>query len=377
MSSKRLNHSDYTVAWICALPLELAAAKTMLEETHAPLSARPSDHNSYTLGRVSGHNIVVACLPSGVYGTISAAAVVSQMTSTFPSIAFGLMVGIGGGVPSRDGDSTPDIRLGDVVVSMPSGTSGGIIQYDYGKVLSHGLFQSTGSLNRPPQVLLSAVSQMRSDHMIKGSEFQNTITGILDSFQYMREHFSRPGRDWLFSPAYEHSSYSRDCSQCDPSQLVVRPPRQCTEPQIHYGLIASGNGVIKDAQTRDRIAQQFGGILCFEMEAAGLMDQLPCLVIRGISDYCDSHKEKDWQGYAALCAAAYAKVLLSLVAARIPSETARARSSDGIDYREGNTSFNNFGPGAQFNAMGGIQNNNLGGGNQFFGSSFTGPVSFR
>ncbi|GAB1211414.1 hypothetical protein ATERTT37_000528 [Aspergillus terreus] len=49
------------------------------------------------------------------------------------------------------------------------------------------------------------------------------------------------------------------------------------------------------------------------MESAGIMDQLPCLVIRGICDYCDSHKQKNWQGYAALAAAAYAKNLLSIV----------------------------------------------------------------
>ena len=49
------------------------------------------------------------------------------------------------------------------------------------------------------------------------------------------------------------------------------------------------------------------------MEAAGLMDQLPCLVIRGICDYCDSHKNKHWQGYAALAAAAYARDLLAVV----------------------------------------------------------------
>jgi nucleoside phosphorylase len=69
---------------------------------------------------------------------------------------------------------------------------------------------------------------------------------------------------------------------------------------------------MKDGQTRDRLAQQFG-ILCFEMEAAGLMNQLPSLVIRGICDYSDSHKSKNWQGYAALTAAAYGKLLLSVV----------------------------------------------------------------
>lgn len=90
-----------------------------------------------------------------------------------------------------------------------------------------------------------------------------------------------------------------------------RTPRATDELYIHYDLIASGNKVMKDAKTRDTIAQELD-ILCFEMEAAGLMDLLPCLVIRGICDYSDSHKYEEWQGYSALAAAAYTKELLNL-----------------------------------------------------------------
>ena len=94
-----LSHEDYTVGWVCALPLEMTAAKAMLDETHSNLSQPATDHNAYTLGKISGHNVVITCLPSGVYGTTPAAVVVSKMSSTFPRIQFGLMVGIGGGVP--------------------------------------------------------------------------------------------------------------------------------------------------------------------------------------------------------------------------------------------------------------------------------------
>jgi nucleoside phosphorylase len=120
-SKRQLNRHDYTVGWISALPLELAAAKTMLEDEHLPLSRSSvpeSDHNTYQLGEIGGHNVVMACLPSGVYGHTSAAVVAQQMLSTFPSIrhGFGLMVGIGGGSPSAG----VDIRLGDIVVSKPT-----------------------------------------------------------------------------------------------------------------------------------------------------------------------------------------------------------------------------------------------------------------
>jgi nucleoside phosphorylase len=296
------------IAWICGLPLEFAAAKTMLDELHNSLPQPPTDHNAYTLGRVSGHNVVIACLPFGVYGITSSATVLANMLLTFSYLRFGLMVGIGGGVPSKH----TDIRLGDVVVSMPSATSGGVIQYDYGKTLLNGRFQRTGSLNKPPAVLLMAVSQLQSDSMMGKAPIGQIVEDVLQKYEGMRGQFARPNQDLLFNSVYDHQSSNPDCSTCDQIQLVNRAPRATNEPYIHYGLVASGNQVMKNAKTRDSLAQELD-IFCFEMEAAGLMDQLPCLVIRGICDYCDSHKNKQWQGYAALAAAAYAKVLLFVV----------------------------------------------------------------
>ncbi|GKZ37400.1 hypothetical protein AbraIFM66950_008923 [Aspergillus brasiliensis] len=309
-------HDDYTVAWICALPMELAAAKAMLDDVHPPLPQPESDHNVYTLGRVCSHNVVVACLPGGDYGTISATGVVSHMVSTFPTLrsGFGLMVGIGGGVPSPRND----IRLGDVVVSRPttissgSGGSNGIIQFDYGKKLCGGRSQHTLSLNKPPRVLLKAASQLESDYMTGKRLTREILNDTLHKSEKIREEFSRPEVDWLFSPAYDHEDGENNCSACDQTQLVNRSERETDDPYIHYGLIASGYQVMKDAKTRDSIARDLD-ILCFEMEVAGFMDELPSLAIRGICDYCDSHKNKQWQRYAALAAAAYAKALLSVV----------------------------------------------------------------
>ncbi|KAL2826567.1 hypothetical protein BJY01DRAFT_255953 [Aspergillus pseudoustus] len=311
-------HDDYTVAWICALPLEMAAAKLMLEKVHPVLSQPQTDHNVYTLGSVSGHHVAIACLPSGVYGTTSAAIALDQMLATFPGLRFGLMVGVGGGVPSAGaGAGKTDIRLGDVVVSMPTSgsTAGGVLQYDFGKTLADGSFRQTGSLNKPPRYLLTAISQMRSDELVgkSSSLIDGTIADVLQKDERVRDRFSRPENDLLFKPSYHHvQSEDMDCSSCDRTELEVREPRHSRRPGIHYGIIASGNQVVKDPQRRDALAQEMD-ILCFEMEAAGLMDQLGCLVIRGISDYCDSHKHKEWQGYAALTAAAYATSLLRVV----------------------------------------------------------------
>jgi nucleoside phosphorylase len=156
MAPRRLRREEYTVGWVCALPIELAAAQEMLDEEHENFHHDTNDTNIYTLGQIGEHNVVVACLPDGQTGTTSAAAVAMQMKSAFKSIRFGLMVGIGGGVPSEEAD----IRFGDVVVSRPHKTYGGVVQYDFGKATPSG-FERTGFLNTPPTILLNTLSKMR------------------------------------------------------------------------------------------------------------------------------------------------------------------------------------------------------------------------
>ncbi|KAN0087189.1 hypothetical protein V8E54_000877 [Elaphomyces granulatus] len=305
-----LRHHDYTVAWVCALPLEMAAAKSMLDEIHPDLPTSSNDQNTYVLGRIHAHNLVIACLPSGVYGTTSAAIVANQMRFTFPAIRFGLMVGIGGGVPTKEAD----IRLGDVVVSKPTGDFGGVVQYDFGKTVGQGVFERTGTLNKPPQILLTAIARLQADQMMKISRIPEFLAEMIATYPGMRPDFTYCGQeqDRLFDATFDHYGLQNTCDTCDISRLVTRPVRDKHDPIIHYGLIASGNKVIEHGGTRDKLGQELG-ILCFEMEAAGLMDNFPCLVIRGICDYADSHKNKQWQGYAAATAAAYVKELLSVI----------------------------------------------------------------
>lgn len=302
-----LERRDYTIALICALSVELAAAQAMLDEEHDGLPRQPNDSNTYTLGRMGKHNVVIACLPSGIYGTVSCATVASELRFSFPSVRFGLMVGIAGGVPDQR-----DIRLGDVVVSQPSGTSGGVIQYDLGKTIGPGKFNMTGQLDRPPTVLLTAISQLQARHLRDGIGLQRYIAAASERFPNFRQNCERPGQDHLFEAEYEHPDGNATCDLCDASHLVVRSSRKSKNPIVHYGLIASGNQVIKHARLRSELGRKLN-ILCFEMEAAGLMNSFPCLAIRGICDYADSHKHKIWQPYAAVVAAAYARDLLDVI----------------------------------------------------------------
>ncbi|KAK6352023.1 hypothetical protein TWF718_005172 [Orbilia javanica] len=307
---RQFENEDYTIGWICALAVEFKAALAVLDERHPQLE-QGLDDNAYAFGQVGCYNVVIACLPSGVYGVTSAANVATLLHQNFPAVKYGLMVGIGGGAPMLP---LRDIRLGDVVVSEPVPGCGGVLQYDFGKTTQEGRFVQTGFLNKPPSVFLKAITKVKAE---SGPEkLAKIVATVLENEVVPREEFSRPAieSDRLFRAEYDHPITSEEsgvsCTGCDTGMLVHRLARSSPSwPYVHYGLIASGNQVMKHGITRDRLSRE-KGVLCFEMEAAGLMDDLPSLVIRGICDYSDSHKSKEWQPYAALAAAAFARELL-------------------------------------------------------------------
>ncbi|KAK5539671.1 hypothetical protein LTR25_003376 [Vermiconidia calcicola] len=304
----------------------MTAVTAMLDIVDEPLESQDTqDNNNYVLGRMGLHNVVIACLPAGVYGTNAAATVAGNMLRTFTGLRFGLLVGTGGGIPNTR--ARRDIRLGDIVVSQPEGTFGGVVQYDLGKNMGEGRFKRKGSLNSPPTLLLTALSTLQSKSGLRGCK-------VLDHLMEMNQnHPELKDKGYVSPGAHIDHLY---CSQCEPSQWwwlfwlllvwlcpllrcemcengrVRRPPRNHETPVIHYGTIASGNEVIKDAKVRDQLGREFNAV-CVEMEAAGLMNNFPCIVVRGICDYADSHKNDAWQNYAAAAAAAYARWFLGQV----------------------------------------------------------------
>ncbi|KAI3339188.1 ankyrin repeat protein [Ustulina deusta] len=317
----------YTVGWICSIETEYLAAQLCLDEEHPKLNRHPSpnDTNTYTLGKVAEHNVVIAALPDGSYGTSSAAAVAINLLRSFPNVRIGLMVGIGGGAPSLP---DRDIRLGDIVVSSPGDGKGGVFQYDFGKTIQGQGFQETRFLNQPPTALRTAVIDLKVEHKRRPASLEKAISSILEKEEEdLKEEFDRPdaSSDRLYRSSFVHPlSMKTNCKETcgvSPLNLVPRPARtkRPHTPVVHYGLIASGNQLMKDALRRDELANK-KKVLCFEMEAAGLMDDFPCLVVRGIWNYSDTHTNDEWQSYAALVAAAYAKELLK----RIPPDHVEA-----------------------------------------------------
>ncbi|KAK6525593.1 hypothetical protein TWF281_010649 [Arthrobotrys megalospora] len=266
------SHYDYTVGWICALPKEQTAAMLVLDAEHPDLITPYRDKNVYTLGSIGSHNIVITCLPISCYGTNQMAATAAHMAITFPSIKITLMVGIGAGVPSK-------VKLGDVVISTEW------IQWDFGKA-SRG-FELSSRHYYPPKELSAAMSKLKSQQNRHGTRIPQYLDEIKANNRYLSpEYTSVPGKE------------------------TAADPRKA---RVHYGLIASGNQVIKNARKRDEISQSLRNqVLCIEMEAAGLVD-CPAVIVRGICDYADETKNDDWQEYAAVLAAICAKELLRCV----------------------------------------------------------------
>ena len=272
---------EYHVAFISPLPIERAAATALLDERHAePLdySQDSIDENAYTWGRIYQHNVVITSLPVGMYGVVSATTTVLGLLASFPSIKIGLLVGNGAGIP----ESGVDIRLGDVAVGCPELTLGGVVQYDTGKAKSGKAWERTGLLVPPPRILLNALSKLQAEHEIADSH----VLSILDAAEKQNNKFVRaykhPGveNDRLYE---ENPDYQPDVKESYPEREVQRSSRSSMAPKIHYGTIALGNKLVEDAETRREILAAVGQTcICLEMEAAGLINSFPCLVIRGI-----------------------------------------------------------------------------------------------
>jgi nucleoside phosphorylase len=336
LSADTFDPEAYTVGIICAITVEKVAACCFLEKDHSRLKSQPaSDNNDYTLGQIGEHNVVIAGLPLGRYGTTNAAIVARDMARTFPNIRFGLMVGIGGGAPSEG----HDIRLGDIVVGISGNGKNELLQYDFGKTIQNRKFQRIETRNNTPLVLQNVVGGLKADYNLNGHQLQKSIHNALKARKRIKSQYEKPEAksDVLYRSDYLHTNeLGGACSVLcgNKSEHIVRRPDLSNkdgnddsdtdeisrdDPTIHYGLIASANQLMKNAEIRDSLAKE-AGVLCFEMEAAGLQDHFPCLVIRGICDYSDTHKNDQWHGYAAISAAAYAKDLLN----RIPPSKVEA-----------------------------------------------------
>ena len=201
------NPEQYTVGFICAIHSESIAASLFLDEEHdRPDYVSANDANNYTLGKMADHKVVIAVLPEGEYGLSSATAVIKDMLNSFPNIRIGLMVGIGGGAPTTKND----IRLGDVVVSSPKDGTGGVYQYDYGKLIQGQDFRQTGFLDQPSTLVRTTVSGLKAQYQRKGHRIGMSIMALLEENPRLSKEFSCPGegKDHLYKACLLYTSPS-------------------------------------------------------------------------------------------------------------------------------------------------------------------------
>ncbi|KAL9111244.1 MAG: hypothetical protein Q9227_004322 [Pyrenula ochraceoflavens] len=300
---------DYTVAIICPIMQELTAMRQMLDKQYpTPAIDTEADDNSYTCGSINGHSIVIACLGQWNPGISPAAQSISLLSSNFRRIRTTLLVGIGGGMPPRfpASQQTTDVRLGDVVIGWDGNKRRAIIYQD-----------SPDIIFPPPDTrILKVLTKLASNLENDSSVFQNHLRMGLEKLPLRsRPTYEHPGveKDRLYEAGHPHAGApDSPCDSCGDERTVKRPKRETAEFEIHRGTIVSMAQVLKNAALRDCIRDKTQA-LCVEMEAAGISDRKNCLVIRGISDYADGHKNDQWKGYAAMTAAAVAREILCVM----------------------------------------------------------------
>lgn len=319
IDNKVYTRSQYTIGIICKLPGELKAIRALFDKNHPTLLNAQGDDNAYALGEMAGHRVVATCFGAGEHEASEAALTATDMKSSYPSIRFCLFVGTAGGVHSKE----KDIHLGDVVIGLsirpwgsdPEDTRPGVLQYELGEEGNDNRFQLKASMLQP-FTLKYAIQMLSSDPEadIQLDRYIRAITDRLPEYKYPGQDLDVPPQDSCV--AYPSHRWYRKLF----SRTQQRVPHTTTTPKIHHGLIASGDRLIEDAAFRNQIAQEHG-ILCFDIGAASMINEVDCLVIRGIRDYGDARNDDFWaqnddiwQKYAAATAAAYAKLLLSNVA---------------------------------------------------------------
>lgn len=314
-----LNYDDYTIAWLAVLPIEAEAALSILDKRHeGQFESVRGDDYIYVGGEINGHNVVVATWPAGQnYGVGAAAALVNQVKARFPNIWFALLVGVAAGLPNlslTDPAKRRDIRLGDVLVCVPEKASSGIIHYDLGKDTESG-FMLNGRQAETPSIVRAAIGniQLTKKRPFKtGNTFATQLAVFQNDAEDVKFRCRSQEEDILFASSKEEGA---------PQTLIEREPRDESErTQVWYGNIGSGSSMMRNARRRDELRDTYD-LIGLEMEAAGIMNTLPTGVIRGVCDYGDGQKNKDWQPYAAAVAAVYAKGILytiRLKGARVP-----------------------------------------------------------
>jgi nucleoside phosphorylase len=270
---------DFQTAIICAVPKEAEAVEKLFSRTWTTmeLGRHLGDRNTYTAGRIGNALVVVVWLDD--YGITKAASATAHLLFSFKNIEHALVIGICGGVPNPP--ETNEIVLGDVVISTE------LKQYDVGKQYPNGY--RTVPMAKPRKNMRAFLNKLSNSGQTRRTLVNYSAKHLDHMLSRDSEYAGRvryPGQheDILHSPAYVHKHYppsicyicteprmvceeamNKPCSDlhCDISedaQITHRIQRQSASkamsPTIHFGVVGSGDTVMKSAQHRDQIAER-------------------------------------------------------------------------------------------------------------------------
>ncbi|KAL3429016.1 nucleoside phosphorylase domain-containing protein [Aspergillus tetrazonus] len=311
------SRDEFAIAIICAQTLEAEAVEDLFDETYNRLGERyrkePGDDKAFLNGRIGNHNVVVCYMPG--MGKGSTASVASSLKISYKRIKVALVVGICGGAPYPL--SGGEVFLGDVIISDT------VVQYDFGRQYPSNFEKKLGvkyTLGRPNRAIHSILASLQARRSRR--DLQEKLLQHLQVLQESLPDWHHPAiDDILFEALYQHKHYGGTSPACpcldstpeDICKTAVKSP--CTSLGcdvnwvFHIGMVASADTEMKSGEHRDRLAQS-EGVVGFEMEGAGVWDNISCIIINGVCDYADSHKNKAWQAYAAATGAAAAKSFL-------------------------------------------------------------------
>ncbi|CAD1481016.1 unnamed protein product, partial [Heterotrigona itama] len=312
-----------TIAIITAQYCEKLAVDSMIEnkETFVRYTT-VGESNVYTLGNIGAHRIVCTKLPTVGHTREAMTAAGNTTTrllgSTFQKVDFVFLIGIGGGVPHYT-DYNKHVRLGDVVISHPAPFNKKFI-YVYcesAKTNENGDYHFETKEYCPPNLCLQEIAANLKDQSEneRNPPWQTYLKEGLDILNNQTEHDFKlppPESDKLYMAIGERDVIEV-AHPTAPLDATNKRTNGC--PRIHLAPVASGRHIARDDQLRQKFATRFGA-LAFDTEMDAVVESIlgncreSFAVIRGISDYKDGSRIKEWQPYASLAAASVMKSII-------------------------------------------------------------------
>ncbi|RWS06121.1 uncharacterized protein B4U79_04925 [Dinothrombium tinctorium] len=330
---KVIRSQQPTIAIITAQYAEKLAVDAMIENKDTYVRFKTEgESNVYTLGNIGWHRVVSTKLPAVGHSRgamIAAGNTTTRLLGSFQRVEYVFMVGVGGGVPHYT-DFKKHVRLGDVVVSVPpQGAEKPYIYISFEKTKNSPDERSNNPNNEitvdsftyrtwcPPNLELQEVAQNLWQQGLENAEnrtWEKYIENGAAELSDQESDFNRPSDD---SDKLYMSIGTKDVIEVGHPEAPKDEydPRKNGLPMVHFGAVGSGRIVVKDEQLRQDIANKYG-VMAFDSEFDTVAESVfgnrkeRYVFIRGICDYKDGTRKKEWQPCAALNAAAFMKAMI-------------------------------------------------------------------